>query len=70
AITNLKGDDAGVGMGQLRDVMPVISKLLAAAAPTKKDAQRIDRLPLMARFQILMGYVEDQDLGGLSPSDG
>ncbi|MFC7330820.1 hypothetical protein [Marinactinospora rubrisoli] len=69
AITNLK-EDAGVGMGQLHEVMPIISKLLAAAAPTKRDAARIDRLPLMARFRIIMGYVGDQDLGGLLPSEG
>ena len=69
-IGTLKADkDGSVPIEALGDVMPLVSKLLVAAAPDKKSAARLDKLPLMARFQVLMGYVKDQDLGGLSPSE-
>ncbi|MBV2364262.1 hypothetical protein [Streptomonospora nanhaiensis] len=62
------GQDAD--LGAFTEVLPLASRLLAAAAPTSEAAERLDRLPLMARVQVLLGYVEDQDLGGLSPSAG
>lgn len=69
-IGTLKADkDGSVPIEALGTVMPLVSKLLVAAAPDKKSAARLDKLPLMARFQVLMGYVKDQDLGGLSPSE-
>ena len=75
AIGDLKIDDDGedgaakIPLGKLGEIMPLVGRLLAAAAPDKKAAARLDRLPMMARFQVLMGYIEDQDLGGLSPSE-
>lgn len=61
--------DGQMELSTLGELMPLVGQLLTAAAPTKADAARLDRLPLMARFQVLMGYIEDQDLGGLSPSE-
>lgn len=64
-----KEGEVGIPLDQLGTILPMVTKLLIAAAPTKADATRLDKLPLMARFQILMGYMKDQDLGGLSPSE-
>ncbi|GAB3209811.1 hypothetical protein GCM10027294_25690 [Marinactinospora endophytica] len=61
--------DGSAPIEALGGVMPLAVKLLAAAAPDKHAARRLDRLPLMARFQVLMGYIQDQDLGGPSPSE-
>lgn len=61
--------DGQMELSKLGDIMPLVGQLLAAAAPSKTDAARLDKLPLMARFQVLMGYVQDQDLGGLTPSE-
>jgi len=62
-------DSVDLDLSQLGEIMPLVGGLLKAAAPDEESGERIMRLPMMARFQILMGYFEDQDLGGLFPSE-
>ena len=69
SVSKLPRDTNAVSVDKLGELMPVVGKLLSAASPTKKDASRIDRLPMMARFQVLMGYIQDQDMGGPAPSE-
>ncbi|MEU0492560.1 hypothetical protein ABZ249_25315 [Nocardiopsis sp. NPDC006139] len=63
-----KATDQIMDMKAVIKLMGPLHKLLVAAAPTPKAAEQIGALPLMARFEIIMGYVQDQDLGGLFPS--
>jgi len=57
-----------VDVSQLGEIMPLVGKLLRAAAPDQKSGARISRLPMMARFEVMMTYFQEQDLGGLFPS--
>ncbi|MFE3461373.1 phage tail assembly protein [Nocardiopsis aegyptia] len=59
----------GESLEQVRAMMPMANKILTMAAPTKKDGEALLKLPLAARFKVLMGYVEDQDLGEALPSE-
>jgi len=68
SLGSLNIQDGEMELSALGDVMPFVGRLLTAAAPNATDAGRLDKLPLMARFEVLMGYMQDQDLGGLSPS--
>jgi len=63
------GEDSAIPMRQVTKLMPVASKLIAAAAPNKSAANKLDRLPLMARFQVLMAYIADSQLGEATPSE-
>lgn len=65
----MKAEDGRMDMSEISAIMPVVNGLLLAAAPSKQAAERLAKLPLMARFQAFMGYIQDQDLGGLSPSE-
>lgn len=70
AVSALAPDDAeaSVPMDKVTRLMPAAAKILAAAAPSKTAAEKLARLPLPARMQLVLGYIEDQDLGGLTPS--
>ena len=69
AVSGLQaGEDNTLALAQIKAIMPVASRIIAAAAPSKAAAAKLEKLPLMARFQVLMGYLGDQDLGGFAPS--
>src|SRR5690606_7099426 len=64
AVSGLQaGEDNTLALAQIKAIMPVASRIIAAAAPSKAAAAKLEKLPLMARFQVLMGYLGDQDLG-------
>ncbi|OLT27742.1 hypothetical protein BJF83_17295 [Nocardiopsis sp. CNR-923] len=61
-------EGGGRNMEEIRAMMPLANKILFMAAPTNADGDRLLKLPLSARFRILMSYVEDQQLGEAFPS--
>lgn len=63
-----KKANASLSMKQIGDLMPHVNTMIRIAAPTSEDGERLSRLPLGARLEIVMSYASEQDMGKLLPS--